>query len=114
MLAAFSQYKLAVSLRISTKELARKFGPTKPVPSNVSALPLVATLLPFRYSTPLAVPPERVRLLLRVAVETVKLVPEMLVMEAEVLARVEIVPEVLVRLVRVAEELVKLVTVPEE
>ena len=32
------------------------------VPSNVSALPLVATLLPFRYSTPLAVPPERVRL----------------------------------------------------
>ena len=62
MLAAFSQYKLAVSLRISTKELERKFGPTKLVPSNVSALPLVATLLPFRYSTPLAVPPFSVKL----------------------------------------------------
>ena len=84
------------------------------VPSNVSALPLVATLEPFRYRTPLAVPPLSVRLPESVAVETVKLVPEMLVMEAEVLARVEIVPEVLVRLVRVAEELVKLVTVPEE
>ena len=34
----------------------------KTVPSNVSALPLVATLLPFRYSTPLAVPPFSVRL----------------------------------------------------
>ena len=32
------------------------------VPSNVSAAPLVATLVPFRYRTPLAVPPERVRL----------------------------------------------------
>ena len=32
------------------------------VPSNSSPVPLVATLLPFRYSTPLAVPPERVGL----------------------------------------------------
>ena len=39
--------------------------PDKPkfVPSNVSALPLVATLLPFKYRTPLAVPPERVTVL---------------------------------------------------
>ena len=32
------------------------------VPSKYSALPLVATFDAFRYSTPLAVPPERVRL----------------------------------------------------
>ena len=38
------------------------------VPSNVSADPLVATLLPFRYSTPLAVPPFNVRLPDNVAV----------------------------------------------
>jgi hypothetical protein len=35
-------------------------------PSNVSAEPLVATLLPFKYNTPLAVPPEKVGLLVRV------------------------------------------------
>jgi hypothetical protein len=38
------------------------------VPLNVSALPLVATLLAFRYKTPLAVPPFSVRLPERVAV----------------------------------------------
>ena len=45
------------------------FGVTaKPrlLPSNTSALPLVATLLPFKYNTPLAVPPEKVGLLVRV------------------------------------------------
>ena len=35
---------------------------TNVVPSKVSVDPLVATLLPFKYRTPLAVPPERVRL----------------------------------------------------
>ena len=33
------------------------------VPSKVSALPLVATLLPSRYSTPFAVPPDNVTVL---------------------------------------------------
>ena len=36
------------------------------VPSNVSALPLVATLEPLRYRTPLAVPPSNTGLLLNV------------------------------------------------
>ena len=50
----------------------RVFVPTpKFVPSNVSADPLVATLLPFKYNTPLAVPPERVGLL--VSVRSVRL-----------------------------------------
>jgi hypothetical protein len=62
--------------------------------SNVNKLPVVATLLPFRYNTPLAVPPERV------AVLTVKLVPEIFVMLALVPVSVVTVAEVTVTLVR--------------
>jgi hypothetical protein len=40
----------------------------KLVPSNTNAVPLVATFDPFKYNTPLAVPPERVRLPVKVAV----------------------------------------------
>jgi hypothetical protein len=64
------------------------------VPSYTSALPEVATLLPFKYNTPLAVPPERV------AVLTVKLVPEIFVMLALVPVSVVTVAEVTVTLVR--------------
>ena len=40
--------------------------PTKNlVPSNTIPLPLVATLLPFKYNTPLAVPPETVSVVAR-------------------------------------------------
>ena len=51
------------------------------VPSNTSADPLVATLLPFRYNTPLAVPAPKVGLLVSV------------VMLAEVAIRLVIVAE---------------------
>ena len=64
------------------------------MPLYVSALPDVATLLPFKYNTPLAVPPERV------AVLTVKLVPEIFVMLALVPVSVVTVAEVTVTLVR--------------
>jgi hypothetical protein len=54
--------------------VVRKF-----VPSNVSALPVVSTLLAFRYATPLAVPPESVVLPATVNVpERLKLVLELL------------------------------------
>jgi len=43
-------------------------------PVKLNADPLVATLLPFRYNTPLAVPPERVKALLIVALVLVRLV----------------------------------------
>jgi len=45
--------RLIVALPPTTEKL---------VPSKTNPVPLVATLLPFRYSTPLAVPLERVRL----------------------------------------------------
>jgi hypothetical protein len=46
-------------------------GAVKFVPSNTSALPLVAALEPFRYNTPLAVPPLRVTVLEVVSVVNV-------------------------------------------
>ena len=54
--------------RDTTSDAALIVGAVSVVPSNVSALPLVATLLPLRYRTPLAVPPLSVRSLDSVAV----------------------------------------------
>ena len=96
------------------------------VPSNTNAVPLVATLEALRYNTPLAVPPERVRLLLTVAEATetlvmlrlliVRLVRARLVMLADaarstVAERSETVAVVAIRLVMVALVAVRFVTV---
>ena len=66
------------------------------VPSNVSADPLVATLLPLRYRTPLAVPAPKVGLLVSV------------VMLAEVAIRLVIVAEEEVKVVMLAEAMLRL------
>ena len=89
------------------KELERKFGPTKLVPSNVSALPLVATLLPFRYSTPLAVPPLSVRLPDRTAAPTLTDAIDAPVTVRPVTTAVPRLAEAML-----AEVLVRFVTVP--
>jgi len=66
------------------------------VPFQVSADPLVATLLPFRYRTPLAVPAEKVGLLVSV------------VMDAEVLIKFVIVADAEVSVVMLAEAMLRL------
>ena len=66
------------------------------LPSNVSALPLVATLEPFRYRTPLAVPAEKVGLFVIV------------VMDAEVLIKFVIVADAEVSVVMLAEAMLRL------
>ena len=66
----------------------------KLVPSNHSALPLVATLEPFKYNTPLAVPPERASVVLIVAEDEVRVV-----MLAEAMLRLESTKLVAVRFV---------------
>ena len=63
---------------------------------NVNALPLVATLEPFRYRTPLAVPAEKVGLFVIV------------VMDAEVLIKLVIVAEDEVSVVMLAEAMLRL------
>ena len=78
------------------------------VPSNTSALPDVATLLPFKYNTPLAVPPERARVVLMVAEDEVSVV-----MFAEAILRLLMTRLVSVRFVIVAEVAVNWVMVAE-
>ena len=77
-------------------------------PSNTNAVPLVATLLPFKYNTPLAVPPLSVRLPERVCVD-----PVSVVMLAEAMLRLLMTRLVSVRLVMLAEVADKCVRVAE-
>ena len=83
------------------------FPTAKFVPSNTSALPLVATLLAFRYSTPLAVPPFSVRLPESVAVPALTDAIDAPVTVKPVTTAVPILAEAML-----AEVLVRFVTVP--
>ena len=64
------------------------------LPSNVNALPDVATLDAFKYNTPLAVPPERTRLDETVAEATETLVMFKLLIVRLVSARLVMLAEV--------------------
>jgi len=91
------------------------------LPSNTSAVPLVATLLPFKYNTPLAVPAPKVGLLVSVVMDAEVLTRFVIVADADVSVvmfmlatlRLLITRLVAVRLVTVAEVAVSVVIVAD-